>query len=75
MDYIKGMTWGWVGTHGTWKNKNAEDSMQKMKELGVTWTAIAFQGLQETAHSTAIKFNTGTMVRDDEVEWAIETAA
>lgn len=74
MDYIKGMTWGWVGTHGTWKNTKAEDSMVKMKELGANWTAIAFQGLQEHAHSTQISFNIDNMVRDDEVEWAIETA-
>lgn len=71
MDYIKGMTWGWVGTHGTWKNEMGSHSMQKMKDLGVTWTAIAFQGVQDHAQSTQIHFNSGDMVRDDEVEWAI----
>ncbi|GAF64593.1 hypothetical protein BTS2_1486 [Bacillus sp. TS-2] len=75
MEYIKGMTWGWVGTRGTWKNAEAEYSMDEMKKaLSVNWTAIAFQGLQKTAYSTFINFQTETSLLDDEVKWAIKKA-
>ncbi|MDY7222671.1 glycoside hydrolase family 113 [Halalkalibacterium halodurans] len=75
MDYIKGMTWGWVGVRGTWMNEEAKQSMETMKHhLAVNWTAVAFQGLQETAQSTEIEFNQGSTVSDDEVYWAIEEA-
>ncbi len=74
MEYIKGMTWGWVGKKGTWKTKQGKESMSEMKKLDVTWTAIAFQGVQEHAHSTHIKYNSGTLISDEEVEWAIQNA-
>nr|WP_245630061.1 1,4-beta-xylanase [Alicyclobacillus acidiphilus] len=73
-DYIKGMTWGWVGRHGTWATPTASHSMAEMTKLGINWTAIAFQGLQDHPHATEIRFNEGTMVRDDEVVWAIREA-
>lgn len=72
--YIKGMTWGWVGRHGTWATPDAANSIAEMAKIGVNWTAIAFQGLQEHPQATQVKFNEGTMVRDDEVRWAIQEA-
>ncbi|GAE32328.1 conserved protein [Halalkalibacter hemicellulosilyticusJCM 9152] len=75
MNFIKGMTWGWVGIRGQWATEEAKHSMKEMKErLAVNWTAIAFQGLQETAHSTEINYKSGTVVTDDEVYWAINEA-
>ncbi|MFA9458183.1 1,4-beta-xylanase [Halalkalibacter sp. AB-rgal2] len=75
MNFIKGMTWGWVGIRGQWATEEAKHSMKEMKErLAVNWTAIAFQGLQETAHSTEINYKDGTVVTDDEVYWAINEA-
>ncbi|WP_416147219.1 glycoside hydrolase family 113 [Salipaludibacillus sp. HK11] len=74
MDYIKGMTWGWVGKRGDWNTNSATDSMEKMKELGVNWTAIAFAGLQDTAQSTEINFTENPVVTDKEVYWAIAKA-
>ncbi|WP_026674526.1 glycoside hydrolase family 113 [Alkalihalobacterium bogoriense] len=74
MEYIKGMTWGWVGTRGEWKTEEAQQSMIAMSEMAVNWTAIAFQGLQETAFSTEIDFKNDPVVTDDEVYWAIKQA-
>ncbi len=74
MEFIKGMTWGWVGQSGTWTTGEATASMSAMKELGVNWTAIAFIGVQDHPSSTDIRFNEGFMVRDDEVRFAVENA-
>ncbi|KGA97799.1 endo-beta-1,4-mannanase [Alkalihalobacillus alcalophilus ATCC 27647 = CGMCC 1.3604] len=74
MEYIKGMTWGWVGTRGQWNTEEAKQSMTAMKDIAVNWTAIAFQGLQETAFSTEIDFKNDPVVTDDEVYWAIKEA-
>ncbi|MCD8501177.1 MAG: 1,4-beta-xylanase [Bacillaceae bacterium] len=75
MDFIKGMTWGWIGTRGQWKTQKAEKSMDEMvQKLGVNWTAIAFQAQQKTAHSTKINYKEGSVVTDDEVYWAIDKA-
>lgn len=74
LGYIKGMTWGWVGHHGSWATPEAEHSMSEMTKIGVNWTAIAFQGLQSHPQSTDIQFNEAPMVSDDEVLGAIDLA-
>jgi len=69
------MTWGWTGIRGTWAVPEAERSMDLMVErLGVTWTAVTFSALQDTAHSTEIRFRDAPTVTDDEVRWAIRAA-
>jgi hypothetical protein len=45
-----------------------------MADIGVNWTAIAFQGLQEHPQSTDIRYNEAPMVSDEEVRWAIRYA-
>nr|7DV7_A Chain A, Endo-beta-1,4-mannanase [Bacillus sp. N16-5]7DV7_B Chain B, Endo-beta-1,4-mannanase [Bacillus sp. N16-5] len=74
MDYIKGMTWGWIGNSEDWRSNEAERSMEEMTNLAINWTAIAFQGLQETAHSPDITFAEPPMVTDENVRWAIAKA-
>ncbi|QEO10732.1 1,4-beta-xylanase [Protaetiibacter larvae] len=68
------MTWGWVGTRGTWATPEASASMARMAEHGVTWTALAFAALQERAFSTEIPFEAEPTVTDDELVWAIREA-
>ncbi|MBI9116116.1 1,4-beta-xylanase [Sanguibacter sp. YZGR15] len=69
------MTWGWVGTRGTWTGPEARRSMELMVErLGTTWTAVTFSALQDTAHSTEIHFKEHPTVTDDEVRDAVERA-
>jgi len=73
--YVAGMTWGWTGVRGTWGGAAAGRSMDLMVErLGVTWTAITFGALQDTAQSTQIHFRDEPTVTDDEVRWAIRAA-
>lgn len=74
MEYIKGMTWGWVGKAGTWNTPAAKHSMQEMTKVGINWTAIAFTGLQTDPHATEIRFNESPMVSDAEVRWAVANA-
>lgn len=74
-DYVAGMTWGWTGVRGTWAVPEAERSLDLMVErLGVTWTALTFAALQDTAQSTQIHFRDEPTVTDDEVRWAIRAA-
>jgi len=73
-DPVCGMTWGWVGTRGTWATPEAADSMRLMAEHGVTWTALAYAAEQATAFSTDIPFDDGPQVGDDEIVGAIRAA-
>nr|WP_196810929.1 1,4-beta-xylanase [Arthrobacter sp. 35W] len=68
------MTWGWVGTRGTWSTPEAAQSMQAMAALNVNWATIAFQAVQSTAHTTDINFTSDQTVSDNEVRWAIRKA-
>ncbi|EPR75151.1 hypothetical protein ADILRU_2501 [Leifsonia rubra CMS 76R] len=68
------MTWGWVGTRGTWATAEAASSMAEMSNHGVTWTALAYAALQTTAFSTEIPFDQEPTVTDDEIVGAIRQA-
>ncbi|MDG0793175.1 1,4-beta-xylanase [Cohnella ginsengisoli] len=71
---VSGMTWGWVGTRGTWTGSEADFSMEEMAKLGVNWAAIALSALQETPQSTEIPYWDEPTVTDDEVRTAIRKA-
>lgn len=74
-DFVCGMTWGFMGVRGTWANEAARHSMREMKEkTGADWIAIAFAAMQDTAHSTEIRFREEPTVTDEEVRWAIAEA-
>ncbi len=70
---IAGMTWGWTGTRGSWNTPAAAESMDLLDGHNVTWLALSFAALQQTAQSTEIDFESAT-VSDDEVRWAIRSA-
>ncbi len=71
---ICGMTWGWVGTRGTWATVAATESMKRMSEHAVTWTAIAYATEQATPFSTDVPVGAEPTVTDDEIVWAIREA-
>ena len=66
---VCGMTWGWVGTPGSWTGPDAEASLAAMAALDVTWVTLAYAALQDTAQSTTIRWR-DTTVSDDEIRWA-----
>lgn len=74
MNFVHGITWGWVGIRGTWMTDAAVESMTKLKETGANWITIAFQALQDTAQSTIINFWDEPVVTDREIEFAVELA-
>jgi hypothetical protein len=75
MEYVAGMTWGWVGVRGTWTTRAAQESMATMAQsTAASWVAIAFAALQDTAQSTEIHWRDAPTVTDDEVVAAIGEA-
>ncbi len=68
------MTWGWVGTRGSWATEAAEFSMAQLADHGANWVAVAYAALQETPFSTDVHFAEAPVVTDDEVVWAIREA-
>ena len=74
-EYIGGVTWGFGGKRGSWKNDTAEQSMELMSSTtGTNWTAIALSALQATPQSTEIPYWQNPTVTDEEVKWAISKA-
>lgn len=71
---VCGMTWGWTGVRGSWGTPAAADSMAKMAEHGVNWTALAYAAEQATPFSTEIPFDAEPTVTDDEIVQAIRGA-
>ena len=71
---VCGMTWGWVGTRGTWDTPEADASMRAMAAHGVTWTALAYAAEQATPFSTEIPFESEPTVTDAEIVRAIGAA-
>ncbi|WP_424219016.1 glycoside hydrolase family 113 [Agromyces fucosus] len=71
---VCGMTWGWTGIRGTWTTPAAEESMRRMAEHAVTWTAIAYAAEQATPFSTEIPFEAEPTVTDDEIVASIRRA-
>lgn len=75
LPYIAGMTWGWTGVRGTWRNEKAKQSMLLMKQrLAVNWTAITFAALQEHPQATVISYKDEPTVTDEEVIDAVQHA-
>jgi hypothetical protein len=72
-DPVCGMTWGWVGTRGSWATPAAAESMRLMAAHGVTWTALAYAAEQQHVYSTEIPLD-GVQVSDDEIVGAIRAA-
>ena len=65
------MTWGWVGTRGTWTTQAARRSMEAMTEVAPTWVVLAYAALQDTAQSTEIHWrDSPDLVSDDEIRAA-----
>jgi hypothetical protein len=72
-DPVCGMTWGWVGTRGSWATPAAAESMRLMAAHGVSWTALAYAAEQQHVYSTEIPLD-GVQVSDDEIVGAIRAA-
>ena len=76
LGFIKGMTWGWVGSRGEYASPAAADSMKKLAETGSQWVCIAFAPNMKTFDTPEFKFgdDNPTMATDDEIRHAVALA-
>jgi hypothetical protein len=74
--FIKGHSWGWVGSRDQYLGDAPVESMKKMAETGANWVCIAFAGYMKDGSTPEITWgeNEPCMVTDAEVRRAIELA-
>ena len=64
---IRGMTFGFVGQHGTWATAEAQASMRALAAGPFNWVTLAFAGLQDHAGDPVIRHGPPDTVSDDEI--------
>jgi hypothetical protein len=76
LGYIKGFSWGWVGTRGDYSTPAANDSMQKLADTGTEWVCIAFAPNMKSYDTPEILYSDANpqMVTDDELRHAVDLA-
>ncbi|SIS93719.1 glycoside hydrolase family 113 [Alicyclobacillus vulcanalis] len=67
LDFIRGMTFGFVGEHGTWGNDVARASMTALADGPFNWVTLAFAGLMAHPGDPAIAYGPPVTVSDDEI--------
>jgi hypothetical protein len=74
--FIKAISWGWPGEHGTYSGPNAVDSMKKMTETRANWICISFAGEMMKPNEPNIFWadDDPCMVTDAEIRRAIDLA-
>ena len=74
--FIKGHSWGWVGTRGQYLGDAPAESMKKLAETNANWVCIAFGAEMNKPNDTNILWGEDDpcMVTDNEIRRAIELA-
>jgi hypothetical protein len=74
--FIKGYTWGWVGSRGQYGGPGAANSMKQLADTGTQWVCIAFGASMKTFDTPEIRWGEANpnMVTDDEICHAIDLA-
>ena len=74
--FIKGYSWGWVGSRGEYAGDAAAESMRKLAETGTEWVCIAFGANMRSAEDPDFTWGDQNprMVTDAEVRRAIDLA-
>jgi len=74
--FIKGHSWGWVGTRGQYLGDAPAESMKKLAETNANWVCIAFGAEMNKPDDTNILWGEDDpcMVTDNEIRRAIELA-
>jgi hypothetical protein len=76
LGFIKGISWGWVGSRGDYDSPQAAESLQKLADTGSDWVCIAFAPNMKTYDTPEILFSDANpnMITDDELRHAIDVA-
>ena len=74
--FVKGYTWGWVGSRGSYLGDRPAESMRLLADTGSQWVCIGFVGHQPTRNTPEIRFaeSDPSMVTDDEIRHAVKLA-
>jgi sugar phosphate isomerase/epimerase len=74
--FIKGYSWGWIGSRGEYASPEAKDSMLKLSETGTEWVCISFAARMTTASTPEIRYagDEQRMVTDTEIRRTIDLA-
>ncbi|SDY95458.1 hypothetical protein SAMN05421736_104310 [Evansella caseinilytica] len=72
--FVKGFTYGWNSSRGSYRTKQAVESLKKLKETGSEWIALAFYTYQETYSATEITFDYGYTITDRDIAFAVKQA-
>src|SRR5579871_2493156 len=75
-EFIKGYTWGWVGSRGEYESPKAAESMKRLAKTGSQWVCIAFGASMKTFDTPEIRWGDANpkMVTDAEIRHAIGLA-
>ena len=76
LGFIKGFSWGWVGSRGEYAAPAAAESLQKLADTGTEWVCIAFAPNMKTYDTPEFLFADANpnMITDDELRHAIDVA-
>lgn len=75
MEYIKGVTFGYMSQRGEWEKEEAFESLRLLKErCAITHVILAVVVEQETIHTTKIDWQADTVLSDSEVKKMITFA-
>jgi hypothetical protein len=74
--YVKGVSWGWVGSRGDFASPEAAASMKKLAETGAEWVCIAFGAAMKAPTDPHIAWGDANpaMATDDEIRHAVQLA-
>ncbi|KAF1296416.1 1,4-beta-xylanase [Enterococcus sp. JM4C] len=75
MDYVKGITFGFMSKRGEWATEEARESLRLMKEgCGADHVILPIVAEQDTAQSIEINWRRETVLSDEEVVGMIDYA-
>ncbi|WP_420831242.1 glycoside hydrolase family 113 [Paenibacillus lignilyticus] len=72
--FIKGMTYGWNSSRGSYRQPYAVDSLRKLSETGSEWIALSFYTMQNNVYATEIPFDYGLTMTDRDIEHTVKEA-
>ncbi|MDZ4658727.1 MAG: hypothetical protein SH868_14220 [Bythopirellula sp.] len=75
-EFVKGISWGWVGSRGDYESPEAAESMKKLAATGAEWVCIAFATTMQSPHNPDFTWGDDktSMVTDDEIRQAVKLA-
>jgi hypothetical protein len=76
LGFIKGISWGWVGSRGEYATPAAAESMRRLADTDANWVCIAFAPDMRTFDTPEFRFGDANprLATDEEIRHAIDLA-